>query len=150
MNIKQISVLFARIALSIIYVWFGALKIIGQSPASDVVKTLLHNTVPFFPFSSFIVLFGLFEIIIGVLFMIPRWERVALTLFTLHMITTTLPLFIMTQFIWTHPFVPTFEGQYIIKNLALIGCALTITATITPKVKNKIDSFQTTSSVELT
>jgi uncharacterized membrane protein YkgB len=148
MNIKHLSVLFARIALCIIYVWFGALKVIGQSPASNMVKTLLHDTMPFFPFSSFIVLFGLFEIIIGVLFMVPRWEKTALTLFTLHMITTTLPLFVMTQYIWTHLFVPTLEGQYIIKNLALIGCALTVASSLAPSIKNKIDSFQTTSSVE--
>lgn len=148
MNIKQISVLIARLALCIIYVWFGALKIIGQSPASEMVKTVLHNTMPFLPFSSFIVLFGIFEIVIGILFVVPGWEKPAFILFAIHMLTTTLPLFMMAKFIWTGILIPTFEGQYIIKNLALIACALTIAASLPGKIRNKIDNFETLSSVE--
>ena len=119
-------------ALFVIYFWFGLLKVIGQSPASEMVKTLLHQTMPFMPFSSFIVLFGLFEMVIGILFIIPGLERYALVLFGLHMITTTLPLFMMSE-VWNHMFVPTLEGQYIVKNLALIACALSIWSTLEPR-----------------
>lgn len=132
MDLKQLSVLLSRIALFIIYFWFGILKIIGQSPASDMVKHLLSMTMPFMPFSSFIVLFGLFEMVIGVLFLVPKMERIALVLFGLHMITTTLPLFMMSE-VWSHVLVPTLEGQYIVKNLALIACAVTIWASIPPR-----------------
>lgn len=125
--------LLARIALFIIYVWFGFLKVIGQSPASDMVKALHADTVSFIPFTSFIVLFGLFEILVGILFLIPRFEKPAFIAFGLHIITTTLPLFIMGDMVWTHAFVPTLEGQYIIKNLALIACALTVAASLEPK-----------------
>ena len=137
MNIKQTSILLARIALFVIYFWFGLLKVIGQSPASDMVKHLLSMTMPFIPFSSFIVLFGLFEMIIGILFIIPGLERKALILFGLHMLTTVLPLFIMSE-VWTHMLVPTLEGQYIIKNLALISCAVTIWASLPARDQNKI------------
>jgi uncharacterized membrane protein YphA (DoxX/SURF4 family) len=130
MSIKQISVLMARISLFIIYVWFGVLKVIGQSPASEMVQTLHAETISFIPFSSFIVLFGLFEMLIGIIFLIPRFEKPAFIVFGIHMITTTLPLFIMGDMVWTHVFVPTLEGQYIIKNLALIACALTIAASL--------------------
>ncbi len=133
MNIKQISVLLARVALFVLYFWFGILKVIGQSPASPLVKELLSRTMPFLPFSSFIVLFGLFEIIIAILFIIPGWEKWAITLFASHIIMTALPLFLLPKYIWTHSFVPTLEGQYIIKNLALISCALTIYASLIPK-----------------
>ena len=135
MNIKQLSVLVARIALFIIYVWFGFLKVIGQSPASPLVNHLFTQThLSFFlPFSSFIVLFGLFEMLIGILFVVPGWERPAFVLFAVHMITTIMPIFILPTYIWTHVFVPTLEGQYIIKNVALIACALTIAASLTPK-----------------
>lgn len=122
---KHHSVLIARIALFIVYFWFGFLKVIGMSPASKMVEHLLGITMPFFPFSTFIILFGLFEMLIGILFIIPKWEKVALVLFGLHMFTTTLPLFFMSE-VWSGTLVPTLEGQYIIKNLALIACAWSI------------------------
>ncbi len=122
----------ARIALFVIYFWFGLLKVIGQSPASDMVRHLLSITMPFMPFSSFIVLFGLFEMAIGILFVIPGLERKALIAFAIHMFTTTLPLFLMSE-VWAGILVPTLEGQYIVKNLALISSALTIWASLPPR-----------------
>jgi uncharacterized membrane protein YkgB len=93
MNLKQISIIVARGALFIVYFWFGFLKVIGQSPASEMVRELLSQTMPF------------------------------MSLFVIHILTTILPLFLLPS-IWTHMFVPTLEGQYIIKNLALIACVL--------------------------
>ena len=129
MTLKQSSVLVSRVALFVIYFWFGFLKVIGQSPASEMVHTLFSKTVepiiPFLSFWVFIVLFGLFEMLIGVLFIIPKLEKPALVLFFVHMATTILPIFVMSE-VWSGILVPTLEGQYIIKNIALIACALTI------------------------
>lgn len=128
MNTQQVSVLLSRIALFVCYFWFGLLKVIGQSPASPLVKELFDKTIHgIMPFSSFIVLFGLFEMAIGVLFFIPKLEKIAIGVFALHIFTTALPLFILSG-LWTKFLVPTLEGQYIIKNLALIACALNIFA----------------------
>ena len=138
MKIQQVSVLLARIALFVIYFWFGLLKVIGQSPASEMVHTMFNKTMspmlPFISFGVFIILFGLFEMLIGILFVIPGLEKSALILFFFHMFTTMLPLFIMSE-VWTNVFVPTLEGQYIVKNLALIACALSIWATVVPREK---------------
>ncbi len=126
MTIKQSTVLLSRIALFVMYFWFGILKVIGQSPASPLVEQLFNKTISgVMPFSSFIVLFGLFEMVIGVLFFIPKFEKTATGLFALHIFTTALPLLVIGD-IWTKFFVPTIEGQYIIKNLALIVCAMNI------------------------
>ena len=117
MNIKQASVFFSRLALFVIYFWFGLLKVVGQSPASEMVESLFGKTlayVPFLSFGIFIVFFGLFEMLIGILFLVPGKERLALGLFFLHMIMVALPLFIIPS-MWTVIFVPTLEGQYIIK-----------------------------------
>ena len=129
MNLAQISVLLSRVALFVIYFWFGLLKVVGQSPASDMVHHLLNLTMPFMSFGLFIVFFGLFEMVIGILFIIPNLEKYALTLFGIHMFTTVLPLFVMSE-VWSHVFVPTLEGQYIVKNLALVACAVTIWASL--------------------
>jgi len=128
MNIKQISILVSRIALFVIYFWFGLLKVIGQSPASPLVRELFDKTMSaVMPFSSFIVLFGLFEMAIGILFFVPKFEKIATIAFGVHVFTTVLPLFMISS-LWTNFAVPTLEGQYIIKNLALVACALTIWA----------------------
>ena len=143
MTLKQFSILLNRFALFIIYFWFGLLKVINLSPASPMVHRLFDLTVtpiiPVIPFSSFIVLFGLFEMLIGILFFIPKMEKIALSLFGIHMITTMLPLFFMME-IWQKTLVPTLEGRYIIKNIALIACALTIYLSLGTK-ESKSDSI---------
>lgn len=145
MKIQQITVLMARISLFVIYFWFGLLKVIGLSPASPMVTALFDKTVAHIPVVSmvsvglFIVLFGLFEMLIGILFIIPEKERLATVLFTLHIFTTALSLFVMIGSPgspWTHILAPTLEGQYIIKNLALITCALTIWSSLSSSIKS--------------
>jgi uncharacterized membrane protein YkgB len=49
------------------------------------------------------------------------------------MITTTLPLFFLKDSVWVQPFVPTLEGQYVVKNLALIACAFNLWTTVPAK-----------------
>lgn len=135
MNLKQLSVLLSRISLFVIYFWFGLLKVIGLSPASGMVQELFDKTVDpilsllhisFITSNTFVVLFGVFEVIIALLFIIPGKERWAICAFFAHMITTGLPLFFLKASVWTGILVPTLEGQYVIKNLALIACAITI------------------------
>ena len=107
----------------------------------------INPIIPFLPFSSFIILFGLFEMIIGILFFIPKMEKVALSFFAVHMFTTILPLFFMSE-VWQHTLVPTLEGQYIVKNIALIACAFTIYLSLESKesVSEKINSSPLTFS----
>jgi uncharacterized membrane protein YkgB len=119
---------FARFAIFLVYFWFGLLKVIGASPASPLVLALLNITMPFIAPDTFLIGFGLFEMLIGILFVLPRLERPALILIALHLVTTIMPLFLLPSFVWTGWFIPTMEGQYIIKNVLIIALALTITA----------------------
>lgn len=124
---ERTAFIFAHIALFVVFVWFGALKVIGLSPATPLVLELFGKTLaPFMSFDTFIVLFGAFEVLIGVLFIIPRMEKVALTLLIPHMLTTITPLFLMPDTIWQSFFVPTVEGQYIIKNVVIVALAASI------------------------
>jgi uncharacterized membrane protein YkgB len=125
----------ARLSLFIIYFWFGLLKVIDLSPASPLIQELFEKTMPIMPFATFLVLFGLFECLIGLLWLIKGLERLAIPLFAFHMVTTFMPIFLVAG-IWTAPLVPTLEGQYIVKNLALIAAVLMIVNSLTP-LKNK-------------
>ncbi len=123
---EKFTYLFSRFALCIVYVWFGALKLINASPANPLVDALLQKTLPFLSFGEFIVILGVFEILIGVLFVIPRMERFALVLLVPHMITTVAPLFLLAPMTWTGFLSPTLEGQYIIKNILIVALAVDI------------------------
>lgn len=130
--VRKVSIPASRFGLFVIFFWFGMLKVIGLSPASGLVQQLFEQTIPWMPFPTFLILFGLFEMIIGMLFMIEGLERVVIPLLVIHMITTLGPLFLLPTVTWQRFLVPTLEGQYIIKNIALVACALGIAAHLHP------------------
>lgn len=117
---------FARISFFIIYFYFGLIKIVATSPAAPLVYALERQTLPFIPFETFYIGFSLFEMFIGVLFLFPKYTKLVFVLFLLHMVTTMLPLFILPAFAWQSAFIPTLDGQYMIKNLILISLACAI------------------------
>lgn len=122
----------ARIGLFIVFFWFGALKVLGLSPASGIVEELLRTTIPFMEPALFVVLFGVFECLIGVLFLIKGLERVVLPLLFVHLITTLGPLVFLPSSTWSGFLTPTLEGQYIIKNVVIVAAAMGIAAHVHP------------------
>jgi len=123
---KKKIILLSRVTLFIIYFWFGILKVFYESPANPLVEKLLSKTLPFLTFNQFIFWFGIFEMIIGVLFLSGKWKKLTALFFIAHMAMTSLPLFLLSSTTWQKPWVPTLEGQYIIKNLALIVLFLNV------------------------
>jgi uncharacterized membrane protein YphA (DoxX/SURF4 family) len=129
---KKVAEPSARIALFVIFFWFGALKIVGASPAETLVQQLFSRTIPFIPFNIFYICFAIYECLIGVLFLFPKMTRLVILFLAFHMIATFLPLILLPQVAWSGFLVPTLEGQYIIKNLVIIALAMGIAADITP------------------
>lgn len=118
-----------RWGLGIVFIWFGLLKPLGVSPAADLVaQTVYWGVDP----AWFIPVLGWWEVAIGVCLIDPgrwiglgRWmTRAGILLLLLQMPGTLLPLVMLPDVTWQRPFVPTMEGQYIIKNMVLIGAAL--------------------------
>jgi len=129
---RRVALPMARFGIFLVFFWFGALKVAGLSPASPLVEQLFERTIPFMSFGTFIVLFGLLECGIGILFLIPRLDRVAIAFLVFHMTTTLLPLVLLPSETWSGFLVPTLEGQYIIKNILIIAAAIAIAARLTP------------------
>lgn len=129
---RRISIPFARIALFIIFFWFGLLKILGLSPAGHLVHALYTQTIPFFPFTTFYICFALLECCIGIMFLIKGAERIVIPFLFLHMLAACTPLFLLPNETWSGFLIPTLEGQYIIKNLLIIAAAITIAAQLHP------------------
>jgi hypothetical protein len=117
--------IFARISLFIIYFWFGILKLLDKSPANPMVKELQQKTLPFLTFHQFIIAFAIFEMLIGLLFLFPKLKTITSGLFIVHMVCVFSPLVLLPGVVWQGSYlVPTLEGQYIIKNLALISLVM--------------------------
>ena len=129
---RKISSPLARFAIFVVFFWFGILKVIDLSPAGPLVEALFNQTISFMSFPSFYLSFGWFEVVIGILFLIPKATRIVIVLLLVHMILTIGPLVMLPEVTWTSWLVPTLEGQYIIKNLAIIAAAIGIAAHLTP------------------
>jgi len=127
------GVLLLRIALGIVFFWFGALKLVpGLSPAEDLAgRTIEALTFGHVPASVAVPVLALWEVAIGVGLLVGRWMRVTLLLLFVQMAGTITPLFLFPAETWIHfPLVPTLEGQYIIKNIVLVSAAIVIGATV--------------------
>ncbi len=123
----------ARIALFIIFFWFGILKVLGVSSAGPLVVSLVDvmfggAVSP----AQFLIWFGGFEAVTGVLVLIPRFERITFPILLIHFVATALPLFILVDITWYAPFIPTLIGQYIIKNLALLSIGIFLFGRLKP------------------
>ena len=127
--------IFAHIALFIVFVWFGLLKVLGSSPANPLVISLLNETLPFMSFNVFNILLGSYEVLIGLLFIIPRAEKAAIALLIPHMVVTILPLMLLPTITWQGFLTPSMEGQYIIKNVVIIALAAMVFADLNKKRK---------------
>jgi uncharacterized membrane protein YkgB len=127
-GMRRFGFLWLRWSVAIIFMWFGALKFFpGLSPASDLVATTVYWMSP----SVFIPILAAWEVAIGLCLLYRPLVRVALLLLFLQMGGTFLPLVVLPQVTWQRfPVAPTLEGQYIIKNLIIIGAALVIGSTV--------------------
>lgn len=125
-----------RCSIFLVYVWFGVLKIFGWSPADHLVEALLSQLFPFISPELFFVFLGVAEVLIGVLFLIPRLTRVAILFLILHMLTTFLPLILLPDLTWQSFLVPNLTGQYILKNVIILALAMGVGMQLQPLKKN--------------
>ena len=119
---------FLRIGLGIVFFWFGMLKFFpGMSPAEGLVR----NTIYFMDPDIFIPILAGWEALIGIGLITGKFMRVTLLLLYLQMPGTALPLILLPDLVWNiFPYGLTLEGQYIIKNLVLIGAGLVLGGTV--------------------
>lgn len=121
--VEKNSICMMRVALAIVYIWFGALKVFGMSPAGELVE----KTVYWFKPEIFVPILGICEIIIGLGLLVKRFIPITIILLLSHMAVTFFPVFILQAVCFdAFPYQPTLVGQYVIKNIVLISGALII------------------------
>ncbi|WP_420455111.1 hypothetical protein [Rubrivirga sp.] len=132
---RRHGVRLLRYAIGVVFVWFGALKLVpGLSPAEALVKA----TVPFVDPDVFYPVLAVWEILIGAMLLVRPLARGALLLLALQMPGTFLPFVVLPEVCFsTWPlgspldlFALTLEGQYIVKNIVLIAAGLVVGGTV--------------------
>jgi uncharacterized membrane protein YkgB len=113
-----------RIALGVVFVWFGALKVAGTSPVEDLVA----DTVYWLPSGFVIPAIGVFEIVVGLGLLFPVALRLTLLLFWAQMLGTFLVLVVHPDrsFEGGNVLDLTILGEFVIKNLVLIAAGLVV------------------------
>ena len=122
-----------RWSIGIVFIWFGALKLVpGLSPA-DQIATETTMKLTFGLLSEDVARLGLavLELFIGIGLVTGKLLRLVLLMLFAQMAGTVTPLILFPDQIWTtFPFVLTLEGQYIVKNAVLISAGVVIGATV--------------------
>lgn len=122
-----------RVGLGVVFLWFGVLKFFpGVSPAEGLAARTIEDLTggAVGPGVSLPVL-AVWESLIGLGLITGRFLRATLLLLAVQMLGTLAPLVLFpAETFSTFPFAPTLEGQYIIKNVVLIGAAMVVGATV--------------------
>lgn len=131
--LARASVPVLRIGLGVVFLWFGGLKFFpGLSPAQDLAtRTIEQLSGGLIAPSLSLPILAAWESLIGLGLLTGRFLRATLLLLAVQMIGTLTPLILFPAETFTRfPIAPTLEGQYIIKNVVLIGAAMVVGATV--------------------
>lgn len=122
--VRKWSIPVLRWALGITFIWFGGLKVADVSPVTDMVA----STVYFLDPDWFVPALGVVEIVVGVGLVMRVWLRPVLAVIFLQLVGTFLAFLLMPDVTFQddNPLLLTTEGEFIVKNLVLLGAAMVI------------------------
>lgn len=116
-----------RVTLAMTFVWFGALKVTGDTPVGDFVARTV-DWIPGVSASWFVPFLGVVEVLLGIALLFGRGSRVVLPVLFAHLAGTFLAL--VTQPAVTfqdgNPLMLTTEGEFVIKNFVLLSAVLVL------------------------
>ena len=128
-TLARIGPLVLRIGLGVVFFWFGILKFFPDlSPAQTLAgKTIEQLTLGYVRPDVSVPVLAAWECLIGLGLLSGRFLRATLFLLAVQMVGTFLPLvFFPAETFTRFPYAPTLEGQYIIKNIVLVGAAMVV------------------------
>lgn len=127
------SIAILRVCLGAVFLGFGALKFFpGVSPAQDLVEhTTDILTLGLIPGPVALVGVATLECVIGLCLISGRSLRLAVYLLAVQLIGILSPVVLLAARLFDGPHgAPTLEGQYVLKDVILVGAALVIASTV--------------------
>jgi len=121
-----------RVALGIVFVWFGLLKLFQVSPASGLIGDLLTATVPAVPVRPVVMALGAVEVVIGLGFLSWIAPRMTLLLFLPQMTATFGTLVFLPGSVYQRgdPLLLSLSGEFVVKNLVLLAAGVAVLAMV--------------------
>lgn len=122
--LDRIALPALRISLGVVFIWFGALKLLDVSPVSGLVA----RTVYWFDPDIVVPALGVFEIAVGSMLVLNKLLRVALALFAGQMVGTFLVFAVLPNVAFRdgNPLMLTVEGEFVVKNLVLLTAGMVV------------------------
>lgn len=127
------SIAFLRISLGVVLLAFGVLKFFpGVSPAQNLVEATTHLLMlGLVPGPVALVFVATLETVVGLWLISGRAQRGAVYLLSVQLVGVLSPLVLLPGRLFAGPHdAPTLEGQYVIKDVILVGAALVLAATL--------------------
>lgn len=123
-----------RIALGVVFIWFGLLKITGYSPVRELVARTVYWASPDF----FVPFLGWWELAVGLGLLFAVGLRLTLFIFWLQLAGTFLVLVVQPDVAFQHGnfLLLTTEGEFVVKNLVLITAGMVVGGTV-PRENNR-------------
>lgn len=115
-----------RLALGGVFLWFGALKLLGISPVNDLVA----KGLPFLPPLLAVLTTGGVELLVGIGLLAGLAARITMGLF-FALLAGTFSLLVTHPelgFVGSNPLRLTTMGEFIVKNVVLIAAGLSVVA----------------------
>jgi len=131
--LARLGIPVLRVGLGIVFLWFGVLKFApGLSPADDLAaRTIERLSLGLVGPTISVPILATWESLIGLGLLSGRFLRATLLLLVVQMLGTLTPLVLFpAETFQVFPIAPTLEGQYILKNVVLIGAGMVVGATV--------------------
>lgn len=123
-NLKlDFAIWMLKASLTVVFVWFGTLKLLNVSPVFDVISA----AYPFIT-SHYVLYFCLavLEIVLGICLLIPRFARLAGWVMVAHLVIATLGVLFSPQAFTSGFPLLSVVGEFVVKNFVLMAAALVV------------------------
>lgn len=113
-----------RIGLAVVFIWFGALKVFGVSPVSDLVASTVYWVDP----DWFVPLLGFVEVAVGLGLVLRFALRSVLAVLAAQLVGTLAVFVFLPEVAFQdgNPLLLTTEGEFVVKNAVLLGAAMVV------------------------
>jgi len=126
--LRRWSIPALRLTLGIVFVWFGALKVFGVTPVTDLVAATVYWVDP----DWFVPTLGVFEVAVGIGLITGKALRITIGAMAVQLLGTFLVLIVLPEVSFQdgNVLLLTVEGEFVIKNLVLLAAGMVIGSTI--------------------